>query len=247
MSRRKRSRSSIAYIFDDDEPLGRRQSSIRDFFEGIPKSFKNVGKRSMLNPSNSDLTSCTEKRRSKSSKFIAHGESTSQMPTSDKRPLNLSRDEPAVSEGAHQSHDRDDTLASSSSSSSPCGIIRPVTAEKMHYISPKQKHERCRQTFEQLYLDLGQRDFAKQTVCPMCNMLYVHGLEEDAKQHAKICNHYKFGVPFRFATNETQANACRPRVVCKFAGKEPEEFIVEVRSSPPPPPFHPFVRLRLYV
>ena len=225
MSRRKRNLSSIANVFDDDERLGRRQSSIRDFFGGIPKSFKNGGKRSMLNPSNNDPTSCTVKRRSESSKLIAHSESPSPMPSSHMEPLNLSNDEPAVTEGAIENHEKD-TLASSSS---PFGRIRPVMAEKMQRLSPKQKHSRHKHTFEQLYLDLGQRDFAKQTVCAVCNMLYVHGLEEDTKQHAKICNHYKFGVPFRFATNETKAG---PRVVCKFAGKEPEEFIVEVRHSP---------------
>jgi len=44
---------------------------------------------------------------------------------------------------------------------------------------------------EQMYLDLGQSNFAKPTICNMCGMLYVHGLSEDATQHDRICQDYQ--------------------------------------------------------
>ena len=51
-------------------------------------------------------------------------------------------------------------------------------------------------SLQQLYLDLGQRDFAKQTICETCGMLFVHGLSEDAKEHKKMCHNFLHGVPF---------------------------------------------------
>jgi zinc-finger of acetyl-transferase ESCO len=49
-----------------------------------------------------------------------------------------------------------------------------------------------------MYLDFGQRDFAKRIVCAQCGMLFVHGLEEDRRQHHRICRDYQYGVPFQF-------------------------------------------------
>lgn len=60
-------------------------------------------------------------------------------------------------------------------------------ASKKHKISLKLK---------QLYLDLGQRDFGKQTICNTCGMLCVHGLSEDAKEHRKACRDFLHGVTF---------------------------------------------------
>jgi N-acetyltransferase len=51
-----------------------------------------------------------------------------------------------------------------------------------------------RKQSNQLFLDLGQKSFGKQTVCHTCGMLRVHGLDEDDAQHAKICEDYKQGV-----------------------------------------------------
>ena len=48
----------------------------------------------------------------------------------------------------------------------------------------------------QLYLDCGQQDFCARTVCDVCGMLSVNGLEEDRKQHEKICKDYRMGVPW---------------------------------------------------
>jgi hypothetical protein len=71
---------------------------------------------------------------------------------------------------------------------------------------------------QQMYLDLGQRDFAMQTICQTCGMLFVHGLSEDALQHKKICQDYLQGIPF---------NAKNARVVERRKG----DIIVEVSRS----------------
>ena len=62
---------------------------------------------------------------------------------------------------------------------------------------------------QQMYLDLGQRNFGKQTVCNICGMLFVHGVEEDAKEHERICKEVREGVAFQL-----QRTACR--VVAEF-------------------------------
>jgi N-acetyltransferase len=46
----------------------------------------------------------------------------------------------------------------------------------------------------QLFLDFGQNSFGKQTVCSVCGMLRVHGLDEDDAEHDKICKEYQEGV-----------------------------------------------------
>jgi hypothetical protein len=53
-----------------------------------------------------------------------------------------------------------------------------------------------KKALEQTYLDLGQGDFGKRTICTTCGMLYVHGLNEDSQQHSRICLDYLKGVPF---------------------------------------------------
>lgn len=75
----------------------------------------------------------------------------------------------------------------------------------------------------QMYLDLGQRNFAKQTICKHCGMLFVHGLDEDAKQHTAICIDVKQGVVFSLKN---------PRVV--HSQKHDRTKIVEVSI------LHPF-------
>ncbi len=54
------------------------------------------------------------------------------------------------------------------------------------------KHNRNRQ----MYLDFGQASFGSRTICPICNTLVVHGLEEDEQEHEKVCSEYRFGVKF---------------------------------------------------
>jgi len=72
----------------------------------------------------------------------------------------------------------------------PTDITGDNTFKPQKYPPPKKK------ALEQTYLDLGQIDFGKRTICQTCGMLYVHGLNEDSQQHARICMDYMKGVPF---------------------------------------------------
>lgn len=77
--------------------------------------------------------------------------------------------------------------------------------------------------FEQLYLDLGQKDFGKQIICPICGMLYIHGLIDDTKQHDNICIQYQQGVNFVIQQpkqgGSNKNNASQPRIVDQFSCK----------------------------
>lgn len=75
-----------------------------------------------------------------------------------------------------------------------------------------------RPKLEQMYLDLGQRDFGKHMHCHTCGMMYVHGVDEDAAAHAKICNDFQYGV--RLTPTPGM------RILRKYS---PEECILEVR------------------
>ena len=72
----------------------------------------------------------------------------------------------------------------------------------------------------QLFLDFGQRSFGKRSICNICGMLLVHGLDEDDAQHAKVCKEYKEGVTCLGWNNE--------RSVASF-GKD--DRILEVRPE----------------
>lgn len=84
----------------------------------------------------------------------------------------------------------------------------------MNKVKDKKTKKR---SLEQMYLDLGQRNFGRRTICKLCGMLVVEGVAEDIQQHAKICKDYKQGVAFC-----TQGR----RVVANFAADA--SSIVEV-------------------
>ena len=48
----------------------------------------------------------------------------------------------------------------------------------------------------QLYLDLGQSNFAARSICPICGMMSVHGMAEDDAEHERICSEYRKGIAF---------------------------------------------------
>lgn len=62
---------------------------------------------------------------------------------------------------------------------------------------------------QQLYLDLGQRNFAANTECGVCGMLFVHGLVEDAQRHKAVCQDYVQGVAFHFTQKQQQLRVLR--------------------------------------
>lgn len=105
----------------------------------------------------------------------------------------------------------------------------PVSCDKYHapttHRSGEGPHDDARapkrqkaSSPKQMYLDLGQRDFGKQTICDTCGMLCVHGLSEDAREHQKTCRDFLHGVTF---------SAKNARVVAR--GKQ--GVIVEVRPQ----------------
>mmetsp|Transcript_10085 Transcript_10085/g.14805 ORF Transcript_10085/g.14805 Transcript_10085/m.14805 type:complete len:334 (-) Transcript_10085:30-1031(-) len=73
-------------------------------------------------------------------------------------------------------------------------------------------------SLQQLYLDLGQKNFGKQTICEICGMLFVHGLSEDDRQHKRVCQDFQKGVQFQ---------AKNARIVEKTKNGD----IVEIRPS----------------
>jgi zinc-finger of acetyl-transferase ESCO len=75
----------------------------------------------------------------------------------------------------------------------------------------------AKRQYQQLFLDFGQRDFAEQQFCALCGMMVVHGVEEDIRQHEKVCSDYKFGVPFH---SDTARAVAHPR---------PDSVIYQVR------------------
>jgi hypothetical protein len=78
----------------------------------------------------------------------------------------------------------------------------------------------------QLFLDLGQANFGKQSVCPICGMLTVHGVEEDRIQHEQICTVYKSGVEIQI-----RGAAAQHRVVSRISSTA---CIAEIRPTDPP-------------
>lgn len=75
---------------------------------------------------------------------------------------------------------------------------RDATPTKAQTDTPNTSHidGKQKKALEQTYLDLGQKSFAKRTICKTCGMLYVHGLNEDSQQHSRICMDYVKGIPF---------------------------------------------------
>lgn len=75
---------------------------------------------------------------------------------------------------------------------------------------------------QQLYIDFGQRNFAATNICPICGMLYVHGVQSDIKQHEKMCDNYQHGVLWSCTTattkrsipNEHYYNPNKPQRIC---------------------------------
>jgi hypothetical protein len=79
------------------------------------------------------------------------------------------------------------------------------------------RQDSSKKSFQQMYLDLGQRNFAKRTLCCVCGMMYdANGAIEDIEQHNRVCKDYIQGVPFQ---------ASQARVVAK----DDASSIVEVR------------------
>ena len=82
--------------------------------------------------------------------------------------------------------------ASSSSSKKPSGKTNKQQQQQQTTKNKPMKRQKLQSN--QLFLDFGQTSFGKQTICKICGMLVVHGLDEDSQEHDKICKDYKEGV-----------------------------------------------------
>lgn len=116
-------------------------------------------------------------------------------------------------------HSSSSTNVSSSSNTK----TKTIDSSKVKVSRPAVNKKRKRQTSNQLFLDFGQDSFGKQTLCNICGMLRVHGLDEDDVQHDKICKEYQEGVTHLGWKNE--------RMVVAFNGTD--DRILEVRSDDP--------------
>ena len=69
-------------------------------------------------------------------------------------------------------------------------IVSKSNVPKPKAPSSSQQHHHQ----QQLYIDFGQRNFAATNICPICGMLYVHGVQSDIQRHESICDNYQHGV-----------------------------------------------------
>lgn len=113
--------------------------------------------------------------------------------------------------------------SSTNVSSSSNTKTKTIDSSKVKVSRPAVNKKRKHQTSNQLFLDFGQDSFGKQTLCNICGMLRVHGLDEDDVQHDKICKEYQEGVTHLGWKNE--------RMVVAFNGTD--DRILEVRSDDP--------------
>ena len=90
-------------------------------------------------------------------------------------------------------------------------LKRPVQRTVANEKSAKSK------TTQQLFLDVGQKDIENRRTCEICGMVYVRGMDEDQKQHERVCRDYRLGVKF-------------PTKQCRVVKRLDEDrWIVEVR------------------
>lgn len=178
-SKRRRQRGEGSLWLEDESP---QQSSIREFFSKKPKASKTPRR----------PTAVASATPSKSSSSSANRATTITPSSVAKLPSSSSPFPAATNATQPSAGNNDNTL-----SPPPPQQQQQQPKQKP---PPKKKHK-----FQQLYLDLGQRNFGKQTVCSICGMLFVHGLAEDAKEHERICKEFREGVAFQLDTTK----ACR--------------------------------------
>ena len=89
---------------------------------------------------------------------------------------------------------------------------------------PKVRKNCERTKAAQLYLDFGQQSFGKHSVCPICGMLFVHGVSKDLVAHQQICQSFLRGIPFR-GTKSARTHMPTTR------NKENKDMMIEVRRQ----------------
>jgi zinc-finger of acetyl-transferase ESCO len=104
-------------------------------------------------------------------------------------------------DGNHASQENSATDAREGSTSSPLHTSA---------ILPK-KRRTTPAVYQQLYIDLGQRNFAQPTICSICGMLVVHGLQADIQRHEAVCREHTRGVSFAQFLHGAAAPSLRVR------------------------------------
>jgi len=193
------------------------QSSIQDFFsQTAPRFFaiQNVtatssacgtsngsdSKRKSSKHNDNDYYHYDSKRNFKD---ILNGSSSS-------RAFSPATEPNAVSPIVHQEGEDEKGTAHISLSRKPATTNLEYYRHHEHKSNQNSKKIKKTNTkMRQLFLDVGQKNFAKQMVCSICGMLYIHGVAEDVHEHERICKHYRDGVAF-------QINPQSCRIVAKF-------------------------------
>lgn len=189
----------------------KQQSSIREFFFKQPR-VKNTAKNKCVRPCPRPAPSQSSDKKTPATDVAPTAASTENNPsnaspasTVEQRAMTVSPSS-VVNEQplAQESYQSTGGICSRNNSNKECSESKI----RNNNTNTNKKQRK----FQQLYLDFGQRNFGQQTVCPICGMLYVHGVEEDSKEHERICKEIREGVVFHF-----QHKACR--VVTDFGGK----------------------------
>mmetsp|Transcript_15225 Transcript_15225/g.31391 ORF Transcript_15225/g.31391 Transcript_15225/m.31391 type:complete len:356 (-) Transcript_15225:1671-2738(-) len=146
-----------------------------------------------------------------------------------KEPLVIDQvmDESTKDPSSCQSQNDDAIWASSSQPRT--SISQPPGDEAALALDSTKKRKRSSKETNpsQLFLDLGQKSFAKRTLCRICGMLFVHGVAQDKVTHEKTCLNFTKGVPFRHHIKASRV------LTVPVVNSEHEKNckIVEIRSS----------------
>ena len=124
---------------------------------------------------------------------------------------------------------------------SPSSFPRNKIPLLQRYANENDDNASYKRKKEQLFLDFGQSNFEEHIICYTCNMLYVHGVKEDIKNHERVCKLYTLGVPFHGwkTTNErvVHRNSSKNKRRCEHSQYSLEDDdndfdrIVEVRGA----------------
>lgn len=178
------------------------QTSIRSFFIKAPKTNKRpVSAISGISTQISDDVSKTLSPALNIAKDSAEHQNKCHSSTTPS-PVNISIDNCCADQALHdstKSYTNTDHQSSSLSSTKSTSLM--IQKLKPSHPPPPQ---------QQLYIDFGQRNFAATIVCPICGMLYVHGVPSDIKQHEKICHNYQHGVSWPLTTLGSKRSTYHP-------------------------------------
>jgi len=126
---------------------------------------------------------------------------------------------------------------------SPSSFPRNKRPLLQRYANENDNNASNKRTKEELFFDFGQSNFGEHIICDTCDMLYVHGVKEDIKNHERVCKLYTLGVPFhgwkttneRVVYRDSLKNKRRRERSQSYLEDDDDDFdrIVETRSTDP--------------